>query len=93
MEQVILLLHFREEDYGRRFLRFINGKKHPQIHTELVTDREKVLRRVGKATDRLVIVTDDETMEEDGKRELCLFTGAQNRKDIKIFHYQSAEKM
>lgn len=93
MEQVILLLHFREEDYGRRFLRFINGKKHPQIHTELVTDREKALRRVGKATDRLVIVTDDETMEEDGKRELILLTGEQNRKEKKIFQYQCAEKI
>ena len=91
MEQIILLLYFREENYGRRFLRFLNGKKNPQIRPELVTERDGVLRRVGTTSDRLVVVTDDDTICEDGKREVVLLTGEQNRKEKKIFQYQCAD--
>ena len=93
MEQIILLLYFQEEDYGRRFLRFINGKKNPRIHAELVTKKEGVLRRVSTVSDRLVVVTDDDTICEDEKREVVLLTGEQNRREKKIFQYQSAENI
>ena len=91
MEEVTLLLFFREAAYGRRFLRFLSGKKNPRIHPELVTKKEMLLLRVGTPSRRLVVVTDDETVCEDGKREVVLLAGEQNRRQKKIFQFQCAE--
>ncbi len=93
MEQITIILFFREEGYARRFLRFLSAKKTPGIHVELVTEKERVTRRVGMPSNRLIVLTDDESICEDEKKEVVLLTGEQNRKEKKIFQYQSAENI
>ena len=41
MEEIILLLYLREEEYGKRLLRFLTGKRNPGVFPELVTKRSR----------------------------------------------------
>ncbi len=93
MEDIRILLYLDEEAYGQRFLRFLSGKKDPRIHPELVTEKDMLLRRVGISSQRIVVLTDDESVYEDGKREVILLAGEQDGPKKKIFQYQRAEKI
>ncbi len=93
MEDIRILLYLEEEAYGQRFLRFLSGKKDPRIHPELVTEKDMLLRRVGTSSQRIVVLTDDESVYEDGKREVILLAGEQDGPKKKIFQYQRAEKI
>ncbi len=93
MEDIRILLYLEEEAYGQRFLRFLSGKKDPRIHPELVTEKDMLLRRVGTSSQRIVVLTDDESVYGDGKREVILLAGEQDDAKKKIFQYQCAEKI
>lgn len=91
MKTVLLLLYFKEEAYGRRLLYFLMGKKHPSLHPELVTSREKIQKIVGATTKHTVILTDDQKVYEDETKNVVLLTGEQSREQQKIFQFQCAE--
>ena len=69
MENVILLLYLKDAEYGKRFLRFLVGKKNPHLHPELVTAADKIKMRVGMESEELVVLTDDMGVKEDEKRQ------------------------
>lgn len=91
MQGAYLLLHFEEEAYGRRFLRFLSGKKHAFLHPELVTDRHQLAGRIRLSSEKTVILTDSVDVYEDEGERAILLAGEQNRNQQKIFQYQSAE--
>lgn len=91
MKTVLLLLYFREEDYGRRLLYFLTGKKHPFFHSELVTGREEIQKRIAEKKEEIVILTDDHKVYEDETVQVVLLAEEQSRAEHKIFQYQSAE--
>ena len=91
MANCVLFLYFREEDYGKRFLRFMMAKKHPGIHPELLTRREMLLQRAGMSEEPVFILTDDPGVQEDEEQNVILLAGEQDREKHKIFQYQSGE--
>lgn len=91
MADLVLLLYFREEDYGKRFLHFLMKKRHPGIHPELVTGKDRLVQRTAMTEKPLVILTDDASVQEGGKQNVILLAGEQDRERKKIFQYQCAE--
>ncbi len=90
MKEVILLLYFRDEKYGKRLLRFLAGKKNPFLHPELVTAKERIDRRIASEEERLVVLTDYAGMEENSRRKVIYLSGEGGRSENKIFRYQKA---
>ena len=66
MEDVVLLLYMKDEDYGRRLLRFLLRQKNPRLHPELVTSEHLVQDRVGTPAQKLWVLTDRDGVAEDG---------------------------
>jgi len=91
VEEIILLLYLRDEEYGKRLLRFLSGKKNPGVYLELVTARKRVENRVGTEKQKVVILTDYQEIEEDEKRTVIYLCSEQNREKNRIFQYQKAE--
>lgn len=91
IEDVTLLLYLRDEEYGKRLLRFLLQKKNPGIHPELVTARSKMEFRIGTELKQFVVLTDDSGFYEDGKHNTILLSSQQDRTQKKIFQYQKAE--
>lgn len=91
IEDVTLLLYLRDEEYGKRLLRFLLHKKNPGIHPELVTAGSSMEFRVGTELHPSVVLTDDPGLYEDGKHNTILLSGQQDRTQKKIFQYQKAE--
>ncbi|MBO5486939.1 MAG: hypothetical protein J5988_08455 [Eubacterium sp.] len=91
MEDIVLLLYLREEEYGRRLLRFLLSKKNPWLHPELVTEKQHLVRRVSLREERLAVLTDDRTVQADEKVEIIYLSNEQDREQKKIFQYQTAE--
>lgn len=93
MANIVLLLYFKEEDYGKRLLRFLLGKRHPGLYPELVTEKEMLIQRVGTSKEQIVVLTDDASVQEkeDEKRKVILLAGEQDRERGKIFQYQCGE--
>ena len=77
--EVILLLYVREEDYGRRLLRFLLGKKNSFLHPELVTDERMLWNRAGTQTQRIVVLTDREMAVKE-KSFICRHSAVMNGK-------------
>lgn len=90
---VILLLYVREEDYGRRLLRFLLGKKNGFLHPELVTDETMLQNRVGLPTQKIVVLTDREIAVGEGEKEVIYLTGRREYKGKSIYQYQKAESL
>lgn len=93
MESIVLLLHFRETEYGRRMLRFLATKKNPFLYPELVTDKERLLTRVGTDTQKIVVLTDREEIKEDGKRKVIYLSERKETKSNSIWQYQKADSI
>lgn len=91
MEDVVLFLYLREEEYGRRLLRFFLNKKNPWLHPELITEKQHLVRRVSLREERLAVLTDDRTVQADEKVEIIYLSNEQDREQKKIFQYQKAE--
>lgn len=91
MENVILLLYLKDAEYGKRFLRFLVGKKNPHLHPELVTAADKIKMRVGMESEELVVLTDDMGVKEDEKRKVIYLSNKQDVGNKTIFQYQKAE--
>lgn len=91
METILLLLYFKEEAYGRRLLHFLSGKRHPCLHPELITRREKLEQRVTGTAAKAVILTDDTSVYGTGTGNVILLAGEQNSGQQKIFQFQNAE--
>ena len=68
MEDVVLFLYLREEEYGRRLLRFFLNKKNPWLHPELITEKQHLVRRVSLREERLAVLTDDRTVQAFGRK-------------------------
>ena len=88
MEDVVLFLYLREEEYGRRLLRFFLNKKNPWLHPELITEKQHLVRRVSLREERLAVLTDDRTVQADEKVEIIYLSNEQDREQKKIFQYQ-----
>ena len=93
MEDVVLLLYMKDEDYGRRLLRFLLRQKNPRLHPELVTSEHLVQDRVGTPTQKLWVLTDRDEVAEDGKKEVIYLSNEQDARGKKIFQFQKAEKI
>ena len=93
MGEIILLLYFGDEDYGKRLLRFLVGKKNPRLRPELVTARSHVEYREGKEQEELVVLTDCAEVRETEKRKVLYLAGRQKRERKQIFQYQKAENI
>lgn len=91
MTEFILLLYMQEEDYGKRLLRFLLGKKNPHLHPELVTSREMINYRVGTETQKVIVLTDQEEIEEDENKIIILLTSAKKKEKRTICQYQKAD--
>lgn len=91
MKEIVLLLFFREEEYGRRLLRFLTKKKNKQIRLELMTNRQRVMWRTQTTSQRLVVLTDDEGLYEEEEKEVILLGDDSNREQKRILQYQRAE--
>ena len=91
MKETIILLYFLQADYGRRLLRFLTRKKNKQIRLELMTERERVMRRTETENQRIVVLTDDEGLYAEAKKEVILLGKADDRQQKKILQYQRAE--
>ena len=61
MEDVVLLLYMKDEDYGRRLLRFLLRQRNPRLHPELVTSEHLIKNRVGTPTQKIFIKCSDVT--------------------------------
>ena len=72
MKETIILLYFLQADYGRRLLRFLTRKKNKQIRLELMTERERVMWRTETENQRIVVLTDDEGLYAEAKKEVIL---------------------
>lgn len=90
---IILFVYVREEEYGKRFLRFLLRKKHPRLHPELVTRYEVVNHRVETERQKIVVLTDDRKVYEEEKRQVILLSDEQSRENGKIFQYQQADEI
>lgn len=93
MTEFVLLIYVQEELYGKRMLRYLLGRRNPHLHPELVTSREMITHRTGSETQRLVILTDQKEIKEDGKRIVIQLAETQNRGMRTIFQYQRAESI
>ncbi len=91
MEHVILLLYVKDVVYGKRFLRFLLGKRHPGLHPELVTERDKIEHRVGTDRQSIVVLTDDRTVREDEKRRVIYLSQEKWETRGAIFQFQKVE--
>lgn len=91
MKETIILLYFLQADYGRRLLRFLTRKKNKQIRLELMTERERVMWRTETENQRIVVLTDDEGLYAEAKKEVILLGKADDRQQKKILQYQRAE--
>ena len=91
MKETIILLYFLQTDYGRRLLRFLTRKKNKQIRLELMTERERVMWRTETENQRIVVLTDDEGLYAEAKKEVILLGKADDRQQKKILQYQRAE--
>lgn len=91
MKETIILLYFLQADYGRRLLRFLTRKKNKQIRLELMTERERVMWRTETENQRIVVLTDDEGLYAEAKKEVILLGKADDRRQKKILQYQRAE--
>lgn len=91
MENVVLLLYLKDVEYGKRFLRFLAGKKNPHLHPELVTAADRIKMRVGMESEELVVLTDDTDVKEDEKRKVIYLSNEHDKEKKKIFQYQKAE--
>lgn len=91
MQNILLLLYFEEEAYGRRLLRFLSEKKNPFFRPELVTGRKQLTERENASSKKTIILTDQTKVYEGGKEKTILLTGEQDRGEKKIFQYQCAE--
>ena len=58
MQNILLLLYFEEEAYGRRLLRFLSEKKNPFFRPELVTGRKQLTERKNASSKKTIILTD-----------------------------------
>lgn len=93
MKNIALLLYLKDVEYGKRFLRFLAGKKNPYLHPELVTAADRIKMRVGTESEELVVLTDDEDVKEDEKRKVIYLSNEYDTDRKKIFQYQKAEGM
>ncbi len=91
MEDVVLLLYMKDEEYGRRLLRFLLRQKNPRLHPELVTSEHLVKNRVGTPTQKLLVLTDREEVTEDEKKEVIYLSNEQDARGKRIFQFQKAE--
>lgn len=91
MEEVTLFLYLKEKEYGERLLRFLLSKKNPWIHPELVTEAYHVENRICSEGERLAVLTDFGTVQEDGKKEIIYLANEADREKKRIFQYQKAE--
>ena len=91
--EVILLLYVREEDYGRRLLRFLLGKKNSFLHPELVTDERMLWNRAGTQTQRIVVLTDREMAVKEEKREIIYLSAQRSDEWKSVYQYQKAESL
>ena len=91
MKETIILLYFLQADYGRQALRFLTRKKNKQIRLELMTERERVMWRTETENQRIVVLTDDEGLYAEAKKEVILLGKADDRRQKKILQYQRAE--
>lgn len=91
MKETIILLYFLQTDYGRRLLRFLTRKKNKQIRLELMTERERVMWRTETENQRIVVLTDDEGLYAEAKKEVVLLGKADDRQQKKILQYQRAD--
>lgn len=91
MTEFILLLYMQEEVYGKRLLRFLLGKKNPHLHPELVTSQDMINYRVGTETQKIIVLTDHEEIEEDEDKIVILLTGAKKKGKRTVYQYQKAD--
>ena len=91
MKETIILLYFLQIDYGRRLLRFLTRKKNKRIRLELMTERERVMWRTETENQRIVVLTDDEGLYAEAKKEVILLGKTDDRQQKKILQYQRAE--
>ena len=91
MKETIILLYFLQIDYGRRLLRFLTRKKNKQIRLELMTERERVMWRTETENQRIVVLTDDEGLYAEAKKEVILLGKTDDRQQKRILQYQRAE--
>lgn len=91
MTEFILLIYMQEENYGKRMLRFFLGKKNPHLHPELVTTMDRVTHRMGTETQKVIVLTDREEIEENENRLLILLTGTKKIGKRTIYQYQKAD--
>lgn len=89
----ITLLIYVEEEYGKRLLRFLLGKRHPKLHPELITRYEMIKKRLEKEEEGLIVLTDDRNVYEEDVGKVILLGERQSKKERKIFQYQEAEKI
>lgn len=89
--ETVLFLYVHDEEYGKRFLRFLLQKKHPMLCPELVTHYEMILDREETAFQQVVVLTDDKKVYEEEERTVILLGDEQSREKRKIFQYQKAE--
>ena len=82
MKETIILLYFLQTDYGRRLLRFLTRKKNKQIRLELMTERERVMWRTETENQRIVVLTDDEGLYAEAKKEVVLLGKADDRQQL-----------
>ena len=66
-------------------------KKNKQIRLELMTERERVMWRTETENQRIVVLTDDEGLYAEAKKEVILLGKADDRRQKKILQYQRAE--
>ena len=61
MREKKLILYLRDEEYGKRLLRFLNGRRHPLLRPMMVTDREEFWRsrEEHERTEDICYLTDD----------------------------------
>lgn len=91
--EVILLLYVREEDYGRRLLRFLLGKKNSFLHPDLVTDERMLRNRVGTKMQRIVVLTDREITMKEETKEIIYLSAQRSDKRKSVYQYQKAESL
>lgn len=90
MQDLLLYIYVRDEDYGRRLHRLINSRRLTGVKVELVTKPEKIHKSVSKST-RVTVLTDIKDYQQSEGVECIFLSDVDDGSGI--FQYQKGENL